>query len=243
MPKDQVTATGVIQGGPETAPPAEPKRPAADEPKLVAVKLSGREFNLPEDVAQALQAREQEFGQKLSEHSNELGELRKFRQSVQQTVIPPQDQKRDLGTLLFENPNEALGRLRQEIKEEMRMEYGRDQSEQKFWQGLYRKHDDLEGEETLIRAVMQQHWGDLQALPVGDAQDKIADMTRSEILRISKKLRSGKDEELPQDRAVVEGAGSAAPRRKAAEPEGPKSLSEVIRANRTRRLSPAAPKG
>lgn len=243
-PQDQPNPdAALLQGGPEGTPPAAPVAPKPDAPQTVAVKYGGKEYVAPPELAAAWEARELEFGKKLSEHGQELGDLRRFRESVTKTVTPPPPQ-RDLGTMLFENPNQALTQLREEIKTEVRQEYAQDQGQRQFWGAFYRKHEDLDGEDTLVKAVMQQHWGELSVLPVSSAQDKIADLTRSEILRISKKLKGGSEEELPQGRAIVEGVGTPSPKRTPAEPAEPKRLSDIIRENRKRRLSPqASPKG
>ncbi len=244
-PKDQPEHPDaeILKGGPaETALEAPAKE--TPSPRLVSVKYGGKDIQVPEDVAQAWESREREFGQKLSEHSQELGELRKFRTSVQQTVQPQTPQRPDLSTLMFENPAEYNRLMREEIKAEIRQEYTQDQGLRDFWRSFYRKHDDLDGEDSLVQAVMQRHWGELQTLPVSSAQDKIADLTRGEILRISKKLKGGNtEEELPQGRAVVEGASRPVSRtRKTEEDEGkPKTLSEVIRDRRQARLAPKQP--
>lgn len=243
-PKGSVDPTPPMQGGPEGTPPGGvQERPPADAPKLVTVKYGGREIQVSEDAAGALEAREAEFQRKLSEQGTELGQLRKFRETVQQTVTPPQRQEPDLDTLMFENPGEFRRRFQEQIKNEVRQEYVRDQGERAFWADFERKHKDLEGEQDLARFVMQRHWGELEALPVSQAQGKIAELTRKEILRIHQKIKGGTDEELPSERAVVEGAGGPAPRRKVTEDEGPKSLSETIRLSRSRRLTPTVAKG
>ena len=244
-PQDQPDPDAqILQGGPGETPLTEERPKPSDAPSLVTVKYGGKDYTVAPEIAEAWSAREKEFGQKISEQGTELGSLRKFRQSVEQTVTPPRPTGSDLGTLLFENPNEAISQIRQGIIREVEGRYSQDQSQREFWRGFYRKHDDLDGEDTLVQAVMQRHWGELETLPVSTAQDKIADLTRGEILRISKKLKGGREDELPQGRAVVEGASSTPSRRKAEpEPEGPKSLSDVIRANRARRLQPTPAKG
>ena len=243
-----ITPAPILAGGPggEMAPAPPQQTPPADPPSppsRVKMKLGGREVELEPEIAEVVQSREREFQQKLSEHSNELGELRRFRQSVQQTVTPPAaPQAPELETLLFENPKAALSRLRQEITEDVTQQYRQDQHRQQFWRDFYRANDDLDSsDELMVQAVMSSHWGELQALPMSEAIKRIGDMTRNEILRISKKLKTG-GETLPVNRAIVEGAGVPAPKRTAStEPDdGIHSLSDVLRKRREQRRNPGA---
>lgn len=244
-PADQPNPdAAILQGGPEGTPQGAPAAPVKPEPSAtVTVKYGGQEFAVPPELGAALQAREQEFGRKLSEQGGELGELRKFRQSVQQTVTPTPP-PRDLGTMLFENPNEALVRHKEEIKSEIRQEYTQVQNERDLWLKFFQQNEDLDGEQPVVQLMLQQYGNEIRSLPESDRFKKLGDLTRREIIRIANKFKGGGDEEdLPSGRAIVEGASTPRPKKVVTEPEKPKSLSEIIRAGRQRRLSPTAPKG
>ena len=151
-----------------------------------------------------------------------------------------------MGPQLFENPDAALGRFREQIKAELRQEYGTAAADEKAWAFIVKHNPDLEDERDYVEKVFRQSGSSLTGLAPVEAAKKLGDLTRMELLRVVRKFKTGdgEGEELPHGRAIVEGGTSPRPKRSPAEPDAPKTLSEVIRERRQRRLSPqATPKG
>lgn len=213
------------------------QQPPQDTPatgRLVAVKIAGREHQLPEDVAQALSEREREFDRKLSEHSQELGQLRQMTRQWQERQAPTAPQRPaepDIETLWFENPKAAAQKLRQEIRQEITGEYQRDQAIRSFWDGFYRGNDDLREDDFIVNAVFQRHFDQLADLAPAKAAETLADLTRKEIIRLSRKVKPATESNGAPPRHLAEPASGERPPRPAREEDsGPKTLSDAIRA-------------
>lgn len=214
-----------IQGGPT----AEPEAAAA--PELVAVKYGGREFMMPKDAADAWTSRERDYEQRFSKQGAELGELRTWRKAVESSVQPRREEPKepDINTLWFENPAEAYKRIKQEVRAEITRDYQQDQALQRFWDGFYRTNDDLREDGWLAQAVFRDHFEDLADLPTVKAQEKLAELTRERILRLTRKVQPGN--ESTSRPALLEPASGERPARPAPrdDDEGPTSLGDAIR--------------
>lgn len=234
----------VMKGGPEDE--QRQNQPQPDAPKMVSVKYGGKEFQVPEDVAQSWTEREREFSAKLSEHSDELGKLRKTAQeyeAVKSRFVTPQQQQADPAVLMFENPAKFVQDLREGIKAEVRQEYLQYEGDNRAWMQFSQKHEDLADERDLVTWIAQRHAAELQTLPPSQRADHLADITRKEILRVHAKFKSnGADEELTNEVPFVESPGRRTPRPVPREEE-PKSLSQILRERRSARLHPREPKG
>lgn len=217
----------VMSGGPGQ-PTAPAGQPAA--PKLVSVKYEGKEYQVPEDAAQAWQSREQDFSRKLSAHSEELGNLRTWKRQVETTIQPAKQAEPDINTLWFENPAKAQEIIEQRIYQKVTGEYQRDQATRQFFDGFYRANDDLRGDEWLVNAVFSESFGDIADMPISKAQEKLAELTRERILKLTRKAKVNEEPTRSRAAMVEPASGERTPRRvKEEEDEGPKSMADVIR--------------
>lgn len=223
-----------VHGGPgDVEAPRQELQPVptpTETPKLVTVRQHGREYQLPEDVAQAWQEREQV----LSRQGQELGELRRFRQQAE-TVLQPEPPKPNLNTLWFEDPVKAAELIKEDLRREYQRQREQDQQaamEEKFWQMFGRRHEDLRGDEDFAKFQLQRNVRRLadMNLPSDEAvMDKLAEITRGELIRLSRKARSS-DEPTPSRADLLEPATGERPARRAPkEDDGPKTMSDLIR--------------
>lgn len=236
MPKDDkpaaTPAPEPIQGGPGGEPEQRP------EPKLVAVKYGGREMQVPEDVASAWSEREREFEQRFSRQGAELGDLRKRWQSVEETTRSStrreEPKEPDINTLWFENPQKAAELIEQRITSGIESRYRQDQALKGFWDGFYRANDDLREDEWVVQGVFRDHFDEIADLPRTKAQEKLAELTREKILRLTRKVKPASDHDR---RDLLEPASGERPPRPAArdEDEGPQSISAVLSQRRAAR--------
>lgn len=237
--KGQEPQPPVLDDGP-AAPTPEPT-PA---PKLASVKYGDKEYHLPEEAAQAWEQREREYARKLSQHSDELGQLRKWKTQVEQQIAP-KPQEPDLNTLWFENPSKAAELIEQKTYQRVRTEYeerekAREQQQalDRFFDGFYRKNDDLRDDDWVVKGVMQEHFEDLADLPTVKAQEKLADLTRERIIRLTRKVKTS-DTTRSRQTLAEPASGERAPRPAPTEDAGPGSLGDVIRERAARRQAAA----
>lgn len=211
----------------EPPPPAPPAgEPPAPQPAARRkVKLAGKEIEVDAETADAIEAREQEFSSKLSEQGAELGMLRRQVASpgTPPATPPTPTPKKDLSKLMFEDPAAFITELKADVREEMTAEYRQDQNTKMFWSGFNKKYPDLEHANNLSRSLMANHYEALQDLTVDKAYEKLADLTKQEITRLSR--ASG-----GSPRTTVEGpSGQRPPAPPAAPPDGQRRVSDVIR--------------
>lgn len=241
----------------QTTAPSTPAQPAepyiggpqepAQAPRTVRVKYGGKELEVPEDVGQAWQEREREFSQKITQTGQELGELRKVRQeweATKQAITGPKPAAEpDLDTLWYENPKQAAAMIESRVVDRVTSDYRRDQALRNFWDGFYRQADDLREDGHFVEYQFQRNFDSLANMPVPEAQAKLAELTRQEILRLTRKT-SSPDPTTRRQVPLVEPASGDRPPRPArdADSDGPNSLSETIRArSAARRAARAAP--
>lgn len=221
-----------ISGGPaETTPETTPA------PKYVPIKYGDKEIPVSEEAAQAWEQREREYARKFSERSDELGQLRKWKASVEQTITPKPAEP-DLNTLWFENPTKAAELIQEQTYQRVASEYekrekARAQQEalDRFFDGFYRKNDDLREDEWVVKGVMSEHFDELADLPTVKAQEKLADLTRERIIKLTRKVKVSEPDN-PRSRAGLSepASGERPPRPTRSEDDGPKSLGDVIKA-------------
>jgi hypothetical protein len=92
---------------------------------------------------------------------------------------------------LFANPKAAAKKIRdltrKQVLKEMRSEYQQDQSNKDFWKEFYAAHKDLKDDHDLVESTMGKNMSKLANLPVSQAIDQLADLTRDRISRYSKR--------------------------------------------------------
>ncbi|MFQ5895652.1 MAG: hypothetical protein ACE5JJ_07540 [Nitrospinota bacterium] len=233
-----------LEGG---APEGEPGEPAA-QPKLIEVSIEGSKFAVPEDVARALEERERGFQRKLSEQGSELGELRKFRQGMATRMGLADDggveKEPPISELIFSEPERFVESLEQRIVGKLTSAYTADKNQEKFWGDFYRDNPELSKAPKVVEATLRDNWASLSGMTPPEASAKLADLSRAELLRLTELIRpAGGEREVPgRGRAVVERGGGGASAA-LGEPEGPNSLSEVVRTRRRARRARAGAGG
>lgn len=237
---------GVLAGkAPEQEEPEGEGKPA---PSLITVKYGGKEYPLPQEFVEgAWNPRESEFSRKISEQGEELGRLRKLSKGE-----PPRDgtvlQGPDWDRLIFENPSKAIELLEQRIYGNISTAYDSQRAVDRFWSSFYDQNPDLKGEDFFIQSIANRPevkglraW-DENGVPNPESIERLANLARKEILRLSKKAGGNAGEALPsRERTIVEGAGPPVKGREAPkEEEGPKSIGEVLGARKRARAEAGA---
>jgi len=238
--------TDLMVGGPhgQPPPPEEGGEPATLPEHFV--KLAGKDYAVDPDVAQAIQAREQEMQRKLTEHSQELGDLRKRDQErlrVEEEARKAAQPQQDVGNRLFEQPEQVLSELEERIVSRVTGMYVQQTNLTDFWQSFYAQNPDLDRitDHFIVQAVLNQHMDELHSVSTktGEAQAKLGDLTRTQILRLSQKQsQRGEETTGPTGRAVVEGGGPRKPLPvKEPEDDTPKTFAEISKRRRDARKS------
>lgn len=171
-------------------------------------------------------------------------EITKLREdnNLLKRAIPPAEPRReevveddtDWDELLFSDPKEALRRhgeaVAERVKTELRAEYTKEQGTTKFWTDFDKAHGDLKGDRDLVEMTLGKNMAELANLPVPQAIDRLADLTRDRIMGYTRRTSDRK-----RSRAVAEGA--APPRTVAASTEKSNvtTLGDLLKARRNRR--------
>ncbi len=143
----QAQATDTSQTNGSEAPP---------EATGKTINISGKQFNVSDDVAQAITAFTTDVDRRFQERSEELGGLRQFRNDALQREQELQantkkDEKPELSTIMYENPDEFVDIISQNTKKQidgLRTEYKQAESVKKeegvFWNSIWSENKDLE---------------------------------------------------------------------------------------------------
>lgn len=212
---------------PETEPTPEP-------PKTKPVTINGTEYSVPVDLADALEQREREFQRKLSEQAAELSRQWAARAPAQEAP-KHEDPLEGVETLLFENPKEAVKRLRESIVSQVSSMYEADQGRKQFWADFYADYPELRKHQTIVDAVLNQHINEWASLPANQAKQLLANEVKREIVEIAKTIAPSGNrtytEEQRQPKARPVASETPAP---------PKSLTQLLRERRSK-MHPAVP--
>lgn len=183
---------------------------------------------------------------RLARIEREMELLRRENDDLRRRVPPanarepePEDEEPDWDELIFKSPKDAMRlveeRAVRKAETKLRQEYQQDQGTTQFWNDFYAAHRDLKDDDDIVQMVLSANLAKLGGMPVSDAMDELADLTRKRIMAYSN--RKGRK---PGDRTTVEGA--SAPSHRRSTPESPKvvTLSDIIKNRRAGRRKAAS---
>jgi hypothetical protein len=146
----------------------------------------------------------------------------------------PEAEGVDMGTLLFTDPEKALGILKSDIRKELTTAYQGERNVEKFFNDFYKAHKDLDSEEDdwLVKATLNQH-PELYDLPVKQARKQLGELVRDRMLGFAKRASNA-----PKPPALEGGDNNPAPKGKQDNDgdEKPKSLSQLTQERKAARL-------
>lgn len=165
-------------------PPADGKKPDDNTPKKVKVQITADSFiETDEASATALQALIS-MNQQLAAQVQQAG----FRKLDDTKPDDKSKKPYDYATELFTNPDEAIKRLRAEIKsevkDEMTAQYNAVETQKEFWTSFYADNDDLKSEKLIVQAVLNRDMSKLKDLSIPEAAKKLAEATKKELMRL-----------------------------------------------------------
>jgi hypothetical protein len=164
-------------------------------------------------------------------HADEIASLRRANPPPREAAAPPPEDD-NLEQLLFTEPKKAVQKIREQVSREIEQtltrKYTQDQNNQKFWNSFDEKFPDLKGDRDLVEMTMNANLANLANIPVEDAMEKLAELTRTRISRYTKSRPQGR-------RPFAEGATPPMPPRQQQEEEAPASLSDIVRRRRAAR--------
>jgi hypothetical protein len=170
-------------------------------------------------------------------HAEEIANLRRASPPPREAPQPPQQDDEPIEQLLFTEPKKAVAKLRAEVKREIEQDltqkYTQDQNTQKFWTAFDQKYPDLKADRDLVEMTLNGNLATLANIPVEDAMEKLAELTRTRISRYTKSRPQGR-------RPFAEGATPPLPPRQQQEEEAPPSLSDIVRRRRAARQNRAS---
>lgn len=230
MPRTRKIHPSLLSGDPaqdEAFPPIGPDDPEEEE-----------EFE-DDDNEEEGDDPEEEDG--LAEIRRELAALRQENAALRQSIPPSQPRQQQVEPeeepnweeLIFSDPNQAMKlhgeRVARQVESKLRAEYQREQSSSRFWNDFYKAHGDLKEDHDLVEATLSKNFSTLANIPVADAIEQLADLTRQRILRYSGKAKKSRK------RPTVE--GSTTPRKVQAPAPKPQqtTLIDLIKARKERR--------
>lgn len=211
--------------------------PGEEEADLVSIKLGDRTFQVPAEMAEAYNAEVGRFSTEI-EKAKKTG--REAPPARTDDTPPKKDavvDEEDLTTLIFTDTKKAIAKITETVRADLTKSYQEEQTRSAFWGDLEAENPELKGRRTLVTAVMQEHWNDLKDLKGKDAREKVAELTREEILSLSNQFNKGKSR-AKGAAETLEGASTGARRPSGSDEDRdntPRSLSAALKARKTKR--------
>jgi len=163
--------------------------------------------------------------------------------------VSPAGEETDWDSLLFTNPTEAVRLIKEqaveEAKSDIRKEYDTGVQRNNFWTTLYEHSPELKGEEALIQSVMQQNAGDIGHLTGQKAVEKVSDLTKATIMRLSGKYQKDRKTETNETETLENASPVRRQQQTAPEEDSardiPDSLGKVLKLRSKRRRAGTSP--
>lgn len=138
---------------------------------------------------------------------------------------PPAEPEDDFDAAFWENPRAVIDKVKEDIRKEVREEYQKDQEARSFWADFNRENPNLASHTHIVQAVMNNHWSDVKDLSGKAARDKVAELTKEEIMGIGIRPQAQPDETTTLEGASYDNV-TPIPQ---SQSDGPKSLTETLR--------------
>ncbi len=138
-------------------------------PELVRVRFNGKTYMVPEDVADAWHAREENFNKKFGEVSEELGYLRRQAGGRQQG-----SQEQPQESSFWEDPEGHIERRFAQERAQAQRQQAFQDAERAYWGSFYKAYPHLRSKQATVRGVMAQIIDSIKHLPPEESQARIA---------------------------------------------------------------------
>lgn len=147
---------------------------APQAPALVRIRLNGKTIEVPEDVADAIQAREADYQRQISKMGQELGSYRRQSEPEPKPEVSPQDEDMEF----FTSPSQAVAKRLKEAEERayrrLQEDLQREKSRERWWGKFYSDNSDLKDHQDVVEFVVQKNYEDLKDLDQANAHKEIA---------------------------------------------------------------------
>lgn len=185
------------------------------EKKTAPIKIAGKEFG---SIDEAIQYAEQLEIASREEKAFAEG-YEKAKEGTKEPEPPAKTLDDEVEEMLFENPKEAVKKLREGIQKEIFSAYEKMTAEQRqaqmiqqqreqTWNNFYQDNADLADSKDYIDFLLQKNWQTLGMKPADQALKELADLARKG-LRLSKEASLPKTE-LQSKPAMMAGASTGA---------------------------------
>lgn len=224
-----------------------------EAPKLVEVEINGAKHQVTPEVAAGLKAAQAAAASAPKGLSaEEVAAI--VNGALDARLKPAAAPAADKGaagrfdTDLFTAPTATLERVRAEAVEQAKTEvmtaYQQAENQRAFWAEFYRVNPDLKEDDMVVRAVLQNNFGEYSKLSVATVIEKLGTASKEKVLAIQSRGKGGKSKpgkqaaeggNHPTPEQSNEGAGNE-------ESQQPGGLSAVLKARRDARRASAGGK-
>lgn len=186
------------------AAPANLEQP--NKPTEVEVKIGDKTVKVDSAVAAALNAATtaaKEAGVSVNTLKAQVAERDALIAAAAKAGQKTEQKAEDgLDVLLFTNPDKAIEQITQTILQKVSAQQAQTTAQGEFWVQFYKDNKDLEDADGYVRYVFARDFDTMKkaGLTVGDAMKKLAETSKTEILKISGKQKGS-------SRPVGEGGG------------------------------------
>lgn len=220
-----------------TAPELEGKTPAAAA-EAVEVKLGDKTFKVDKATAEAIAAFKDATEKAGVTTKAQLDALSaQVTKLTPKEVVKPAAEGTNYETLLFTNPEEAVRRIKAEIREELNGTLAATNAQQSFWTEFYVQNPDLKDADWLVKSILTREMPRMMKMQVPEAIKDLSDTVKGEILKLAK-VQPAKD-----PKGEVEGANESGRTRSKVTDAGkdsPTSITDVLKARKAARRAGAS---
>ncbi len=209
------------------------------------INISGKSFNVSDEVAQAFSGFTQGVDRRFDERSQELGGLRQFKNDTLQREEEVKDAANkqgqpDLSTLMYEDPNKFVEILDQkaekrieDLKDEYKKERATEKEEVVFWDSIWEENKDLalvKRQSADVLRMVGQKYAHMKLPNTKEVRDAYAKETREWMKGIMGTNNNG------DPNSFVEGASPTTPAKtKKTEDKPRRTTKEILESRREKK--------
>lgn len=169
----------------------------AEKDESLDLEIEGNKYTIPKKFAEYIAKKQTEITDDYKKFTNEINRLNGLLKTKDDEG--DDEDKDSVDSLLFTDPKQAINKITESVKQsvhdDLSTKSAQETAKQLFWVEFYKTNKDLIKDEdsTLIEYLFARNFNKFSDKTVGDVIKELGEMTRQEILRISRKFNKNVD--------------------------------------------------
>lgn len=170
-----------------------------EESESLDIEIGGEKYTIPKKFAEYLNETQQKITADYKKFNDTIAELKATKTGKGEDDEGEDDDEEKIDTLIFTNPKKAVKKITESIREtvhnDISTKASQDNAKEQFWAEFYKENKDLSRSEDsgFVEHLFAKHYGSFESKTVGQVVKELGDLSRKEILKISRRFNRTDD--------------------------------------------------